>query len=178
MVAAGGGAVAGALIGTGVGITNGMSMAAATTAAVTTAGTTATAIETANAACGGDMCASEGQDVFSVAEKELPLLENTVQSAQTTINDLLASSQKISSPSGEGIYRATGNASDALNSFGKIVDSQLVNADKGLTRFWGNTSLGGTVQLRLSSSTPSTPVLELFKVPDFLSKIKIHFYGD
>ncbi|MBI4761327.1 MAG: RHS repeat-associated core domain-containing protein [Chloroflexota bacterium] len=56
--ATGGGALAGALIGTGVGSAVGVSTAGAATAALE-AGTVAI---TANAACGGDMCASEVQD--------------------------------------------------------------------------------------------------------------------
>jgi len=62
LLAAGGGAVAGALIGTGVGIAAGVGVAEATTAAVTTG----TAIEGASAACGGDMCASEIEDIGRV----------------------------------------------------------------------------------------------------------------
>jgi hypothetical protein len=56
--AIGGGALAGALIGTGVGWAAGVGVAEATAAAATAGGVA----EAANAACGGDMCASEVQD--------------------------------------------------------------------------------------------------------------------
>ena len=62
--AAGGGAAAGALIGTGVGWAAGVSQATATTVAISTAG----AVETANVACGGDMCSSEVQEANRVVQ--------------------------------------------------------------------------------------------------------------
>lgn len=69
-----GGAVAGALVGTGVGWAAGVGVAEATTAAVT-AGAVA---EGVNAACGGDMCASETQDAPQAVQEALLLAESAV----------------------------------------------------------------------------------------------------
>jgi hypothetical protein len=79
LLAAGGGAMAGALIGTGVGIAAGVGAAEATTAAVTAGG----AIEAANTACGGDMCASEVQDAEQTLQEAAPIVENTTQVVNT-----------------------------------------------------------------------------------------------
>ncbi len=77
LAVAGGGAIAGALIGTGVGIAAGVGVAEATAASVAVAG----AAETANTACGGDMCASEGQEFSNFTEEALPAIENEAQTA-------------------------------------------------------------------------------------------------
>ena len=90
LMAAGGGALAGGLIGTGVGLANGLSVAAATTAAVTTGGV----VETVNAACGGDMCASEEQDIVSAGSETLPAIESQVQTvAQDAYGGLTKATQ-------------------------------------------------------------------------------------
>gem|GEM_PF-3121317 len=71
-MATGGGALAGALIGTGVGIAAGVSVAGAITAAVEAG----TAVEAANLACGGDMCASEVQNAGQMIQETAPGLES------------------------------------------------------------------------------------------------------
>ncbi len=81
-LATGGGLAAGALIGTGVGWAAGVSQATATTAAITTAGV----IESANVGCGGDMCASEVQNLNQVTPKILPAIGNTFIKISTSIN--------------------------------------------------------------------------------------------
>jgi hypothetical protein len=83
-IATGGGAVAGALIGTGVGFAAGVGVAEATTAAVGVG-------EAANVACGGDMCASEAQQLGQTAQEALPVVEN----AATQVGDDIASAIKF-----------------------------------------------------------------------------------
>ena len=82
LIAAGGGMAAGALIGTGVGWAAGIGAAEATAVAVTGAG----ALGAANAACGGDMCASEAQDAPRAAQVILPAVGNAASQATTTIS--------------------------------------------------------------------------------------------
>jgi RHS repeat-associated protein len=72
LMAAGAGAIAGAVIGSGIGL-----LAAAETAA-----TTAAVAETANTACGGDMCAGEAQEAIQNVEEAAPTLESAVQGAR------------------------------------------------------------------------------------------------
>jgi len=95
--------------------------------------------------------------------------------ALKTFEYLKTISEKSPSAPGKAIFRTPGNASDALNAFGNMIDTQLVSADATLNRFWAYSSELGRVQLRLSSSPPETPVIDIH---GFFEIIKFHFIGN
>ena len=119
LLAAGGGAVAGALIGTGIGWAAGVGAAEATAAGVTAA----SAAEAANAACGGDMCASEASDVGNLVNDVAPVVENSGASVSNA--ELV----------GQKVFRVWGGSADPLvrrsgpngNSWSPIDPSTVTN---------------------------------------------------
>mgnify|MGYP001019048025 FL=1 len=151
--------VAGAMIGTAVG-----GVAAAAEAIIG-------GLMAANTACGGDICADE-------TVKVIQDVQNASTTAKSTIDTLLSNSEPVRINANEAIYRVPQNANEALRQFGNIIDTQVVHANDALTRFWAQTPLGGNAQFRPISSLPSTPVIELFNIPGYIEKIKIHFFGE
>jgi hypothetical protein len=83
LLVTGGATVAGALIGTGVGFAAGMSTAAATTGLLTTGGM----VETANVACGSDMCISEASNAGQTLQEVVPNIEEVGQLIEDTSLD-------------------------------------------------------------------------------------------
>ena len=123
LLAAGGGAVAGALIGTGVGWAAGVGAAEATTIAVT-GGAVA---EGANAACGGDMCASETQDVSQILNKTLPAIQDTLPKVEKTLEQVVNVTDKA-----RGAEKFLTDATKFIGSNYQKIASGIYRAENGL----------------------------------------------
>jgi RHS repeat-associated protein len=95
LIAAGAGAIAGAIIGSGVGLIAGAAIA-------TTAAETAVA---ANNACGGDMCASEVQDLAKAAEQNAPAIARSLGQAGEEAAEIVKNTTRIPSLTDTANYR-------------------------------------------------------------------------
>ena len=109
------------------------------------------------------------------------VVDDAGEVAKQTLDDLIANGSSTKLTENEAIFRIPQSANEALNYFGKSINTDLVHANTELTKFWADSPLGGRVGFRIFSSStpafPSTPVLDFSRIPGYIQQIKFHFFG-